>query len=92
MVINLDEGEPGTFKDRTLLETDPHRFLEGMLIAAWAVEIPKIYIYLRDEYHACRVMLQAELQLLKDAPLAPDFQRSYCVAVLVLIFVAKNRR
>ena len=68
MVINLDEGEPGTFKDRTLLETDPHRFLEGMLIAAWAVEIPKIYIYLRDEYHACRVMLQAELQLLKDAP------------------------
>ena len=68
MVINLDEGEPGTFKDRTLLETDPHRFLEGMLIAAWAVEIPKIYIYLRDEYHACRVMLQTELQLLKDAP------------------------
>ncbi len=68
MVINLDEGEPGTFKDRTLLETDPHRFLEGMLIAAWAVEIPKIYIYLFDEYHACRVMLQAELQLLKDAP------------------------
>jgi NADH:ubiquinone oxidoreductase subunit F (NADH-binding)/NADH:ubiquinone oxidoreductase subunit E len=68
MAVNLDEGEPGTFKDRVYLERDPHRFLEGMLIAAWAVEIETIYIYLRDEYHGCRTMLEAELQKLKDAP------------------------
>jgi len=49
MAVNIDEGEPGTFKDRVLLERDPHRFLEGMLIAAWAVGIDRIYIYLRDE-------------------------------------------
>src|SRR5205814_10528885 len=50
MAVNIDEGEPGTFKDRWYLERDPHRFLEGMLIAAWAVGIDAIYIYLRDEY------------------------------------------
>ena len=50
MAVNIDEGEPGTFKDRYYLERDPHRFLEGMLIAAWAVGIDEIYIYLRDEY------------------------------------------
>ena len=69
MAINIDEGEPGTFKDRTYLETDPHRFLEGMLIAAWAVGIEKIYIYLRDEYHGCRQMLEAELAKLRQSPL-----------------------
>ncbi len=68
MAVNIDEGEPGTFKDRTYLERDPHRFIEGMLIAAWAVGIAEIYIYLRDEYHACRVMLQAELDKLELAP------------------------
>ncbi len=68
MVINIDEGEPGTFKDRVLLERDPHRFLEGMLIAAWAVGIAQIYIYLRDEYHGCRAMLEAELLRLRAAP------------------------
>ena len=52
MAINADEGEPGTFKDRYYLETDPHRFLEGMLVAAWVVEAEEIYIYLRDEYPA----------------------------------------
>ena len=62
MAVNIDEGEPGTFKDRVYLETDPHRFLEGMLIAAWAVGIEDIYIYLRDEYHACRTLLQQELR------------------------------
>ncbi len=61
MAVNIDEGEPGTFKDRHYLERDPHRFLEGMLIAAWAVGIDDIYIYLRDEYHACREMLEKEL-------------------------------
>jgi NADH:ubiquinone oxidoreductase subunit F (NADH-binding)/NADH:ubiquinone oxidoreductase subunit E len=68
MAINIDEGEPGTFKDRTYLERDPHRFLEGMLIAAWAVGIDKIYIYLRDEYHGCRSMLEAELAKLRLSP------------------------
>jgi formate dehydrogenase len=69
MAVNIDEGEPGTFKDRTYLETDPHRFLEGMLIAAHVVGIDAIYIYLRDEYHGCRAMLKAELDKLKANPL-----------------------
>ena len=68
MAVNIDEGEPGTFKDRVLLERDPHRFLEGMLIAAWAVGIAQIYVYLRDEYHGCRVMLEAELAKLRANP------------------------
>ncbi len=72
MTVNIDEGEPGTFKDRVYLERDPHRFLEGMLIAAWAVGISKIYIYLRDEYHGCRALLEAELQKLRAAPPMPD--------------------
>ncbi len=67
MAVNIDEGEPGTFKDRVYLERDPHRFLEGMLIAAWAVGIDKIYVYLRDEYHGCRTMLEAELAKLRLA-------------------------
>jgi NADH:ubiquinone oxidoreductase subunit F (NADH-binding)/NADH:ubiquinone oxidoreductase subunit E len=68
MAVNIDEGEPGTFKDRHYLERDPHRFIEGMLIAAWAVGIEDIYVYLRDEYHACRVMLEAELGALRANP------------------------
>jgi formate dehydrogenase len=69
MAVNIDEGEPGTFKDRTWLERDPHRFLEGVLIAAQVVGIEACYIYLRDEYHDCRSMLQAELaKLLADPP------------------------
>jgi formate dehydrogenase beta subunit len=71
MAVNIDEGEPGTFKDRHYLERDPHRFIEGMLIAAWAVGIEDIYVYLRDEYHACRVMLEAELAALRADPPAP---------------------
>ena len=68
MAVNIDEGEPGTFKDRVLLERDPHRFIEGLLIAAWAVGIEQVYIYLRDEYHGCRELLSAELDLLRRAP------------------------
>ncbi|MDB5898750.1 MAG: NAD-dependent formate dehydrogenase flavoprotein subunit [Ramlibacter sp.] len=68
MAVNIDEGEPGTFKDRVYLERDPHRFLEGVLIAAWAVGIDAIYIYLRDEYHGCRALLQQELDRLHAAP------------------------
>ncbi len=67
MAVNIDEGEPGTFKDRHFLERDVHRFLEGMLIASWAVGIDTIYIYLRDEYHACRELLQRELSVLPAA-------------------------
>ncbi len=68
MAVNIDEGEPGTFKDRHFLERDPHRFLEGMLIAAWAVGIDAVYIYLRDEYHACREMLEREIGALQADP------------------------
>ncbi len=68
MAINIDEGEPGTFKDLFYLERDPHRFMDGMLIAAWAVGIEKIYIYLRDEYAACRTMLEAEIAKLIENP------------------------
>ncbi len=59
MAVNIDEGEPGTFKDRWYLERDPHRFLEGMLIAARMVDVAEIYIYLRDEYAGCRAILEA---------------------------------
>ena len=68
MAVNIDEGEPGTFKDRTYLERDPHRFLEGMLIAAKVVGIEACYIYLRDEYHGCREILQTELTRLQANP------------------------
>lgn len=67
IAINIDEGEPGTFKDRVYLEQDPHRFIEGTLIAHWAIEAEKIYIYLRDEYAGCRKMLEHELELLRQA-------------------------
>jgi len=68
MAINIDEGEPGTFKDRYYLERDPHRFLEGALIAAWTVDIAEIYIYLRDEYHGCREILEKEIAALQANP------------------------
>ena len=68
IAINIDEGEPGTFKDRYYLETDPHRFIEGTLIAHWAIQAKEIYIYLRDEYAGCRMMLEKELAALKANP------------------------
>jgi NADH:ubiquinone oxidoreductase subunit F (NADH-binding)/NADH:ubiquinone oxidoreductase subunit E len=61
MAINGDEGEPGTFKDRYYLESDPHRFIEGMLIGAHVVEAPDVYIYIRDEYPASREILEREI-------------------------------
>jgi formate dehydrogenase len=71
MAINIDEGEPGTFKDRWYLERDPHRFLEGMLVAAWCAGVGEIYVYLRDEYAGCRAVLERELATLKkNAPCA----------------------
>ena len=69
--VNIDEGEPGTFKDRHFLERDPHRFLEGMLIAAWAVGIADVYVYLRDEYAACRAILTREIAALEADPPFP---------------------
>jgi len=71
LAINIDEGEPGTFKDRYYLERDPHRFLEGALVAAWAVGIAEIYIYLRDEYHGCRAILEREIAALQADPPYP---------------------
>ena len=68
MAVNIDEGEPGTFKDRTYLERDPHRFLEGLLVAAAVVGTGACYIYLRDEYHGCRAILERELARLKADP------------------------
>jgi NADH:ubiquinone oxidoreductase subunit F (NADH-binding)/NADH:ubiquinone oxidoreductase subunit E len=71
MAVNIDEGEPGTFKDRWLLERDPHRFLEGMWVAARAVGAERVYVYLRDEYHGLRAMLERELAMLRAEPPAP---------------------
>lgn len=71
MAVNIDEGEPGTFKDRTYLERDPHRFLEGLLVAARVVGIDACYIYLRDEYHGCRAILETEIAKLQANPPCP---------------------
>jgi len=71
MAINIDEGEPGTFKDRYYLERDPHRFLEGMLIAAHATDIHDVYVYLRDEYAGCREILTREIAALQADPPSP---------------------
>jgi len=68
LAVNLDEGEPGTFKDRALLAHDPHRFLEGLLIAAQVVGTEACYVYLRDEYHEARQMLIRELAALQPDP------------------------
>ncbi|MCE8535824.1 NAD(P)H-dependent oxidoreductase subunit E, partial [Ruegeria pomeroyi] len=67
LAVNGDEGEPGTFKDRHYLERVPHLFLEGMLIAAWAVEAETCYIYMRDEYPAVLEILAAEIAALEAA-------------------------
>ncbi len=72
MAVNIDEGEPGTFKDKYYLERDPHCFLEGMLIGAWATGINEIYIYLRDEYAAIRQVLEAEVAKLVANPPVED--------------------
>ena len=67
IAVNIDEGEPGTFKDRVHLERDPHRFIEGALIAAHCIEASAIYLYLRDEYAGCRAVLERELAALRAA-------------------------
>ncbi len=69
--VNCDEGEPGTFKDRYYLERDPHRFIEGMLIAAWVVEARETYLYVRDEYPEVRLLLAQEIAKAERAGLVP---------------------
>ncbi|MEM7499989.1 MAG: NAD(P)H-dependent oxidoreductase subunit E, partial [Pseudomonadota bacterium] len=74
LAVNGDEGEPGTFKDRWYLERTPHLFLEGMLIAAWAVEAETVFLYMRDEYPAVLEILRRELAALEAAGLiAPGY-------------------
>jgi formate dehydrogenase len=68
LAINIDEGEPGTFKDRYYIERDPHRFLDGAIVAAWTAQISEVYIYLRDEYAGCREILERELKALQADP------------------------
>lgn len=68
MAVNIDEGEPGTFKDLHYLQANPRQFLEGMLIAALTVGVDVIYIYLRDEYPACHELLHNELESLRSNP------------------------
>jgi formate dehydrogenase beta subunit len=68
VAINADEGEPGTFKDRYCIETEPHRVLEGVLLAAWVIGAEDVFFYLRDEYAACRVILEREIAALQDDP------------------------
>jgi NADH:ubiquinone oxidoreductase subunit F (NADH-binding)/NADH:ubiquinone oxidoreductase subunit E len=74
MAVNGDEGEPGTFKDRHYLARDPHRFIEGMLLAAWVVEAKHVYFYLRDEYPELRLMLLEEIAKAEAAGLSPHTQ------------------
>ncbi len=74
MAVNIDEGEPGTFKDRYYLERDPHRFIEGMLIAAWIVGIEKSYIYIRDEYPAIINILKMEIAKVQSAGFSDHFE------------------
>ena len=69
MAVNADEGEPGTFKDRYYMERDPHRMLEGMLVAAWIVEAGEVYLYLRDEYPGLRKILGDEIARLEASGL-----------------------
>ncbi|WP_212525494.1 NAD(P)H-dependent oxidoreductase subunit E [Actibacterium sp. MT2.3-13A] len=71
LAVNGDEGEPGTFKDRHYLERNPHLMLEGMLIAAWAVEAEKCFVYMRDEYPAVLHILRAEIAALEEAGIVP---------------------
>jgi formate dehydrogenase len=70
MAVNGDEGEPGTFKDRYYLEREPHKFLEGTLIAAWAVEAAEVFVYMRDEYPAVLEILNREIPKIEAAGLA----------------------
>ena len=92
MAVNADEGEPGTFKDRYYLELDPHRFIEGMLIAAWVVEAKETYIYLRDEYPEVRLLLERELAKVEQAGPRQASPSCICAAAPAPTSAAKSRR
>ena len=72
--VNCDEGEPGTFKDRYYIEQDPHRFIEGMLIASWIVEAADTYLYVRDEYPEIILLLVEEIAKVEEAGLSEPHQ------------------
>ena len=90
--VNADEGEPGTFKDRFYLERDPHRFIEGMLIAAWVVEAQETYLYIRDEYPEVRLMLDRRNRQGRGGGSLPSTPRSICAAAPAPTSAAKNPR
>ena len=89
--VNADEGEPGTFKDRYYLERDPHRFIEGMLIAAWVVEAVETFLYIRDEYPELRLMLVAEIAKV-ERPASRRTPSYICVAAPAPTSAAKSWR
>ena len=90
MTINGDEGEPGTFKDKLYLEQNMHKFFEGMLIAAWAVEAKKIYIYMRDEYPGIRLKMIDELKKLRETNIIDSNTKILFEEVLEHTFVVRN--
>ena len=90
--VNADEGEPGTFKDRHYLEQDPHRFIEGMLIAAWVVEAPDTYVYVRDEYPEVRLLLAEEFAKVAEAGLSRRTHDCIFAAAPAPTSAAKNPR
>ena len=92
MAVNGDEGEPGTFKDRHYLGLDPHRFIEGMLIAAWVVEAADIYVYIRDEYPELIAMLREEFARVDGRPVSRRTPQSICAAAPAPTSAAKNPR
>ena len=92
MAVNIDEGEPGTFKDRYYLERDPHRFLEGMLIAAWAVGIDDVYVYLRDEYAGVPRDPRARDRGARSRSALRRCRASTCAAAPARTSAAKSRR
>ena len=92
MAVNADEGEVGTFKDRYYLERSPHRFLEGVLIAAWAVEAQAVYVYLRDEYPAVREILLKEIAALREAGLTVAHTSAFAPWRPAPISAAKSHR
>jgi NADH-quinone oxidoreductase subunit F len=85
LVINADEGEPGTFKDRTLMEKDPHRCIEGCIIGSYAIGAHVCYIYVRDELHLSKERLWAAIKEAKERGFlgAHPFGGNYAIDVIV---------
>ena len=92
MAVNGDEGEPGTFKDRYYLGLDPHRFIEGMLIAAWVVEAADIYVYIRDEYPELIADAARGIRARRQTRACAAHARSICAAAPAPTSAAKSPR